>query len=67
VLASAHLLAAAGGDGLLEVDCNPNPLRKGLAQPFPRLIDGRLFLSDAPGLGVTPDDAVSGLRVDGNR
>lgn len=67
VLASAHLLAAAGGDGLLEVDCNPNPLRKGLAQPFPRLIDGRLFLSDAPGLGVTPHDAVSGLRVDGNR
>ena len=67
VLASAHLLAAAGGDGLLEVDCNPNPLREGLAQPFPQLVDGTLVVSDAPGLGVAPDDAVSGLRVDRNR
>lgn len=67
VVASAHLLAAAGGDGLLEVDSNPNPLREGLAQPFPRLVKGRLFLSDAPGLGVAPDDAVSGLRTAGSR
>lgn len=67
VLASAHLLAAAGGDGLLEIDSNPNPLREGLAQPFPRLIDGSLSLSDAPGLGVAPDGAVSGLRVDSDR
>ena len=54
-LASAHLLAAVGGDGLLEVDCNPNPLRELLAAPFPRLRDGRFLLSDAPGLGVAPD------------
>ena len=54
LLASAHLLAAAGGDGLLEVDSNPNPLREGLADPFPPLEDGRLVLPDAPGLGVTP-------------
>lgn len=67
VLASAHLLAAAGGDGLLEVDCNPNPLREGLAQPFPRLIDGSLLLSDAHGLGVAPDGAMSGLRAGGSR
>lgn len=67
VVASAHLLAAAGGDGLLEIDSNPNPLREGLAQPFPRLIDGTLFLNDAPGLGVAPDDAVSGLRTARNR
>lgn len=55
LLASAHLLAAVGGDGLLEVDCNPNPLRELLAAPFPRLRDGRFLLSDAPGLGVAPD------------
>ena len=67
VLASAHLLAAAGGDGLLEIDSNPNPLREGLARPFPRLTDGTLLLSEAPGLGVTPDGSVSRLRVDGNR
>ena len=67
VLASAHLLAAVGGDGLLEIDSNPNPLREGLAQPFPRLTDGYLSLGDAPGLGVAPDDAVSGLRVGTDR
>ena len=55
LLASAHLLAAVGGDGLLEVDCNPNPLRELLAAPFPRLRDGRFLLSDTPGLGVAPD------------
>ena len=55
LLASAHLLAASGGDGLLEIDCNPNPLRELLAQPFPVLKNGRLNLTDAPGVGVEPD------------
>ena len=55
LLASAHILAAVGGDGLLEVDINPNPLREGLAQPFPRLDNGKFILTDAPGLGVEPD------------
>ena len=63
LVASAHLLAAAGGDGLLEVDCNPNPLRKGLAQPFPRLADGALLLSEAPGLGVKPGQDVATFRT----
>lgn len=63
LLASAHLLAAVGGDGLLEVDCNPNPLRQGLAQPFPRLAGGRLLLSEAPGLGVKPDLALAPFRT----
>ncbi len=48
-LASAHLLAAAGGDGLLEIDCNPNPLREGLAMPHPPLEDGRLVLAGRRG------------------
>lgn len=55
LLASAHLLAAAGGDGLLEVDCNPNPLRELLACPFPAIREGRMTLSEAPGLGVEPN------------
>ena len=54
LLASAHLLAAVGGDGLLEVDANPNPLREALAQPYPELKDGLLRLSKEPGLGVEP-------------
>lgn len=55
LLASAHLLAAVGGDGLLEVDCNPNPLRELLARPFPVVREGCITLSPEAGLGVEPD------------
>jgi D-galactarolactone cycloisomerase len=56
LMASAHLLAAAGGDGLLEVDANPNPLREILGSPFlPLDSEGRLPLPTTPGLGVEPD------------
>jgi L-alanine-DL-glutamate epimerase-like enolase superfamily enzyme len=53
--ASAHLLAAVGGSGMLEVDSNPNPLREALARPFARIADGHWHLTDAPGLGIEPD------------
>lgn len=59
LMASAHLLAAVGGDGMLEVDSNPNPLRTLLAQPFPELKDGAFVLTDAPGLGIEPDLAAA--------
>jgi L-alanine-DL-glutamate epimerase-like enolase superfamily enzyme len=55
LLASAHVLAAAGGDGMLEVDANPNPLRSELAVPIGRLEEGACRLGEAPGIGVTPD------------
>jgi L-alanine-DL-glutamate epimerase-like enolase superfamily enzyme len=55
LLASAHLLAAAGGDGLLEIDANPNPLRSLLCGPLDDIIEGKAKLSDQPGLGVEPD------------
>jgi len=54
LVASAHLLAAAGGDGLLEVDSNPNPLRELLAQPYPAMRDGMFAMPQEPGLGVEP-------------
>jgi L-alanine-DL-glutamate epimerase-like enolase superfamily enzyme len=63
LMASAHLLAVAGGDGLLEVDSNPNPLREGLAMPFPELKDGRLVLPDRPGLGIAPDPEIERFAV----
>ena len=63
LLASAHLLAAAGGDGLLEIDCNANPLREGLAAPFPTLEEGQFVLSDQPGLGVAPSAEVERFAV----
>ena len=55
LLASAHLLATAGGDGMLEHDAMENPLQAVLAQPFPALVEGYFTLPDAPGLGVEPD------------
>lgn len=48
--ASAHLLAAAGGPGLLECDANENAFRDEVfALP---LSEGVVTLSDTPGLGV---------------
>lgn len=58
LLASAHLLAAAGGDGILEIDANPNPLRSLLCGPLEVVTDGRATLGDAPGLGAEPDLAM---------
>ena len=53
--AAAHVLAAVGGDGLLEHDAMENPLQAVLAEPFPPLVNGRFALTDAPGLGVAPN------------
>lgn len=55
LLASAHLLAAAGGDGWLEVDANANPLRDELSGPIRHPANGTCTLTDAPGLGELPD------------
>ena len=55
LLASAHLLAGVGGDGLLEVDSNDNPLRDLFCGPVVDIGDGMVTLSDAPGLGIEPD------------
>jgi L-alanine-DL-glutamate epimerase-like enolase superfamily enzyme len=54
-MASAHVLAAAGGDGLLEIDANDNALRSLLAPPLAQVVNGCLTLDEKPGLGVTPD------------
>ncbi len=53
--AAAHVLAAVGGDGLLEHDAMENPLQAVLAEPFPALVEGAMALTAAPGLGVEPD------------
>lgn len=55
LLASAHLLAAAGGEGLLEMDVNPNPLRSDLLGPILPVADGTASLPEGPGLGAEPD------------
>ncbi len=50
LVASAHLLAAVGGDGALEIDCNPNPLREEIYNPA--VEDGTIDLGAEPGLGI---------------
>jgi len=55
LLHSAHLLAAAGGDGMLEIDANPNPLRSLTCGAVGTLGHGRARLGDAPGIGVAVD------------
>ena len=64
LLASAHLLAAVGGDGLLEIDANPNPLRSLLAADLDLIRDGEVTLSGHAGLGIEPDlDALRAFLV----
>ena len=55
LLASAHLLAGVGGNGLLEVDANENPLRDLFCGPVADIRDGTVTLNDDPGLGIEPD------------
>lgn len=52
---SAHLLAAAGGNGMLEVDSNPNPLRDLLWPALAGLRDGRVTLGEEAGVGPPPE------------
>jgi D-galactarolactone cycloisomerase len=61
LLASAHLLAAVGGDGLLEIDANDNPLRTLLMGPLRHVAGGACRLGEEAGLGVVPD--LSALRA----
>ena len=55
LLASAHLLAGIGGDGMLEIDINPNALRDECCGPVASMSDGTVTLGEEPGLGVEPD------------
>ncbi len=52
---SAHILAAAGGPGVLEVDVNYNPLQKLLGEPRPVFVDSGYQLSEEPGIDVFPN------------
>jgi len=55
LIAYAHALAAAGGDGMLEVDINSNPLRSELVGDMLSGTPGMATLSTKAGLGVEPD------------
>jgi D-galactarolactone cycloisomerase len=55
LLASAHMLAAVGGDGMLEIDANDNPLRSALSPALSRIDEGWVTLDDTPGIGAPED------------
>jgi D-galactarolactone cycloisomerase len=57
LLASAHVLAAVGGEGRLEVDANPNPLRSLTCGPLKIITDGFCSLNEDPGLGISVNTA----------
>ena len=58
LLHSAHLLTAIGGDGLLEVDCNDNPLRNELVS-IPALDEGgNMRLPELAGIGAIPNTSL---------
>jgi D-galactarolactone cycloisomerase len=73
LLASAHLLAAAGGNGMLEIDVNENPLRDEVCGPLQQVRDGHASVGHEPGLGAAPDlrrlrrFQVSEQKVSGHR
>lgn len=54
LLHSAHLLAASGGSGVLEIDANDNPLRTRWCGPLQTVHEGRARLGQALGIGVDP-------------
>lgn len=55
LMASAHVLAAVGGAGLLEVDSSDNLLNSALSAHDGGLSQGRFVVPDRPGLGYDPD------------
>ncbi|MPS29751.1 MAG: mandelate racemase/muconate lactonizing enzyme family protein [Alcaligenaceae bacterium] len=55
LLHSAHLLAATGGSGWLEVDANDNPLRTRFCGRLATVGAGRVSLGNAPGIGIEPE------------
>lgn len=59
--ASAHVLAAVGGDGLLEIDSNPNPLRENLFSP--KITAGRIAIAEEPGSGISNEQFTTFLNA----
>ena len=53
--ASLHCLAAINGNGPMELDANPNPLRTELGEIQLAVTDGRVSVPQGPGIGFVPD------------
>ena len=53
--ASLHCLAAMNGNGPMELDANPNPLRTELGEIDLTVTNGRIAVPTGPGIGFVPD------------
>ena len=53
--ASLHCLAAMNGNGPMELDANPNPLRTELGEIDLTVTNGRIAVPKGPGIGFVPD------------
>ena len=55
LLSSLHLLAATGGDGILEFDPRDNPVRETVLGSLLPVANGSIPVPKGPGMGVVPD------------
>jgi len=55
LLASLHVLAAVGGEGVLEFDAHPNLGREAVVGDLLPVRDGSVSVPTGPGLGAVPD------------
>ena len=67
-MGAAHVLATVPNFLLLEHLADDVPARYEVMQPQPRIVDGSIVLSDAPGLGVDiVEDAIRQVPIDRQR
>ena len=62
LLHSANLLAGVGGDGVLEMDVNENPLREAVSGGAIELRDGNAHMPTGPGIGLDVDATIRDLE-----
>ena len=53
LITSAHIMSAINSTGLLETDFNENPLRDKIFNETIKIINGKIYLNNKPGVGFT--------------
>jgi L-alanine-DL-glutamate epimerase-like enolase superfamily enzyme len=53
LITSAHMMSAINSNGLLETDFNENPLRDNIFNETVKIINGKIYLNNKPGIGFT--------------